>query len=697
MSYAKRRPLQCGVILLSLSLAACGGGGGGGVVPSTASTPQSIVSVNGDNVDFTGTIDSVSSSSFGIQVGSGAGHNTVKTTSSTVYVGAKPFVGESVEVVGTGSFSVSNSIVATKVMQLGASPSPSPTPAQVITPAPIATAPVLVATPAPLGSPIPIPSGVRAYGGPIVQMYSTGFSFYAGSNYGNMHENTQSTTTFVGPAPAVGSYAYITGPGTPGYYVNGSLVTITSGAPSSATVSGTVVAATTYGFTLNTGAANALPIGLTSSTVVGGAPLTAGSQVTVNGIGSASTSVVAVQIVVSAPTPPPGAIATPTPGPIAMTHVPTGDYLAGLYGTTAVSAAQAAPYLTWAQTDYRSANTISAAGIKTQLYVDPNREASTDPMWGYSYQTESDFAHDCSGSRITFNNTAGRYVMDPQSATLQQHFAQYVSSQTAKAHFDAVFEDNAGPLGPDQAYAAFSPSLPCGYSDAAWTAGGQTLDQAAPIPVIVNGINVPNGHDVSLTAQLYASSNTVGGNFEGCYDDVNKLKQTDWFWQTTENTELQTLAQGKLFVCMLRNQGAASSNTDARIYGYASYLLTYDPNNSVFWEEFQTPSGFHVEPESQLVPRDPLVPAPASITALQVGTNVFGREYAHCYIAGRFVSACAVVVNSDGYYSHTFPYPQYTHTLVLSGGGILDGGTMATNGPPPPQSIGPGEAVIAFP
>lgn len=685
----KRPFISCGVILLALSLVACGGAGqgGGSTLPAGAPTPQSIISNNGNNLDFTGTIDSVYATGFHIQVGTGAGYNNVGTTSTTLFVGAKPYVGETVEVVGTGSFAIANSIVATSVTQLGVSPSPSASPS--------ATAVPGAATPAPAGSPIPLPTGVRAYGGPVVQMYSTGFSFYAGTNYGNMHENTQSGTVFVGPAPAVGLYAYITGPGSPGYYVNGSLVTITSAAPSSTTVSGTVVAATTYGFTLNTGAQPALPIGLTSSTIVGGAPLTTGAQVTVNGIGSPSTSVVAVQIIVSAPTPAPGTTPTPTPGPIAMTHVPTGDYLAGLYGTTAVSPSQASPYLTWAQTDYHSAGTISSAGIKTQLYVDPNREASTDPMWSYSYATESDFAHDCSGNRITFN-TAGRYVMDPSSATLQQHFGQYVASQLSKAHFDAIFEDNAGPLGPDQAYAAFSPSLPCNYSDAAWTAGGQTLDQVPAIPIIVNGINIPNGHDVSETMQLY-TSNTLGGNFEGCYSDVTKLKQTDWFWQATENTEIQTIAQGKMFECMLRNQGTASSNTDARLYGYASYLLTYDPNKSVFWEEFQTASRFHVEPESQLVPLDPLVAAPSSIAGLQVGTNVFGREYAHCYIAGKFVSACAVAVNSDGYYSHTFPYPQYTHTLVLSGGGVLDGGTMATNGPAPPASLGPGEAVIAFP
>ncbi|MFN2448961.1 MAG: putative glycoside hydrolase [Candidatus Baltobacteraceae bacterium] len=695
MGWFEQRFTTCVASLLVCALAACGGGGAGGAVPAVGA--QSIISVNGNNLDFTGTIDQILASGFHMQVGTGGGYNTVTTTSSTVFTGAKPYVGEAVEVIGTGSFSIAKSIVATQVKQLGVSASPSPS-------ASLAPSPSLFSpTPAPVtlggttqSTAIVAPSGVMYFSGKIVQMYSTGFSFYAGTNYGNMHEVTQFSTQWAGPAPAVGDYAYITGPAQPGYWVNGSLVTITASPAASTTVSGTVNAATPYGFTLTT-ANGTIPVGLTSTTVIGGAPLYAGSTVTVTGIGSASISVVAVQIIVAAPAPPPNYAPTPTPGPISIVHVPTGDYLAGLYGTTAVTPAQAAPYLTWAQTDYHSASAISYSGIKTQLYVDPNREASTDPMWQYSYLTESDFAHDCGGNRITFGNSAGRYVMDPSSATLQQHFAQMVANQMSRAHFDLVWEDNAGPLGPDQAFATFSPALPCNYSDAGWIQGGLALNNGPALPVMVNGLNIPNGHATSEAMQLLSSSNTAGGNFEGCYSDVNKIKQSDWFWQVTENEELQTVALGKTFECMLRNQASAASNADARIYGYASYLLTYDPGKTTFWEEFGTTSGFHVEPESQLVALDPLTATPSDVSGLQTATGVYGREYQHCYVGGQFVSACAVEVNSDGYNPHVAPYPQYTHTLVLNGGGILDGGTMSTNGGAPPQTLAPAQAEILFP
>ncbi len=680
------------VLILSSLLAACGGGGG--AVPSASG--QSIVSVNGNNIDFTGKIDQLLPSGFHMEVGTGAGYNTVKTTASTVFVGAKPFVGEQVEVIGTGSFAVANSIVATQVKQLGVSPSPSasPSPSPTGTPGPTPT-PGLQGVGSQSTAIVP-PSGVSYYSGRIVQMYNTGFSFYAGTNYGNMHEVSQSFTKWVGPAPSVGQYAYITGPSQPGYWVNGSLVTVTSSPQASATVAGTIAAATPYGFTLTTAQGQTVPVGLTGSTVIGGGPMYEGSTVTVNGIGSAATSVVAVQIVVAAPTPAPNSSPTPTPGPISTLHVPTADYLAGLYGTTTVTAAQAAPYLSWAQTDYHSANSISSAGIQTQLYSDPNREASTDPMWQYSFATESDFAHDCNGNRIVFNDTAGRYVMDPTSATLQQHFAQMVATQMSRGHFDIVWEDNAGPLTPDQAFASFTPSLPCNYSDAEWIQGGLALNNAPALPVMVNGLNIPNGHAVSETMHSLHRPTRWAETLRAVIPMSISPNRATGSGRSLR-TRIQTVAQGKIFECMLRNQGAAASNADARLYGYASYLLTYDPSKTIFWEEFQTPSGFHVEPESQLVVSNPVVPTPADISGLQVGTSVYGREYQDCYIAGQFVSACAVVVNADGYNPHVFPYPQYTHSLVLSGGGILDGGTMSTNGPPPPQNLAPAEAEIVFP
>jgi hypothetical protein len=149
-------------------------------------------------------------------------------------------------------------------------------------------------------------------------------------------------------------------------------------------------------------------------------------------------------------------------------------------------------------------------------------------------------------------------------------------------------------------------------------------------------------------------------------------------------------------MCVLRDLNSASSETDPRIYTLASFLMTYNPSTSILWDQYATPSGFHVEPESQLVVLDPLVAAPSSVSALLQTGGTYGRQYKECFVAGQYVGPCAVVVNSNST-AAPFPFPQYTHTLVLSGSGVLDGGSVATNGPAPPLTLPGDEAAIVFP
>src|SRR5579864_1312488 len=77
-----------------------------------------------------------------------------------------------------------------------------------------------------------------------------------------------------------------------------------------------------------------------------------------------------------------------------VNHIPTGDFLGGVFGTHSIKWSQAAPYLTWAMTDKHDANAIAAAGIKTIFYSDPDRTLPGGPMYS---QDESTFAHACSG------------------------------------------------------------------------------------------------------------------------------------------------------------------------------------------------------------------------------------------------------------------------------------------------------------
>ncbi len=546
------------------------------------------------------------------------------------------------------------------------------------------------ASPTPQGSPIPVPTGLISASGTETYAYNGRVEIKQPSPKGYMWV-TPGTTVINGPL-AVGRYLVVTGtPSTAPYGINATTISVYASAPSSVTLTGTSAATTAYGFTLNVDSGHqAVPVILDGNTKISGGPLQTGQTLSVTGMGSASTTVTATQIAVSQP---PQIAPSATPGPIAQTHVMTGSYLGTPYGTTTVSPAQAAPYLTWAQTGISNIASIAAAGIETMTYFDPNRVLATDPLYN---SDETTFAHDCSGNRVTtVYKGITQYVMNAESPSFQTLYKNYVKSRIGSAPLNAVFVDNTLPL-----TAAINLSaLPCNYSDSAWLAGEAAVNQAAPVPTIFNGLSGLNGHNPSLDVSIVPQS--LGGNYEHCFSTSGstnpvQLKNDTWLWQAEENTALQVTAQNRIFSCMVRNLNDAAASTDPRMYVLASFLLTYSPQYSMLWEEFATPSGFPVMPESQLVPLNPVVPSPSAISGLLVSGGAYARQYNDCYVHGAFVGPCAVVVNSNRTGNVPFPYTQYQHTLTLSGEGVLDGGTMSTQGPPPPSSLGPTEGVVAF-
>jgi len=284
--------------------------------------------------------------------------------------------------------------------------------------------------------------------------------------------------------------------------------------------------------------------------------------------------------------------------------------------------------------------------------------------------------------------------VDPSSPSMQALFARYVASIAARAPFDAISEDDAGAL---SAYAAYSPfsAMPCNYDDAAWIVGGRALNAAPTVPVLFNGLSGLSGHAISLSTALLSGSNVIGGDFEGCYSSADQPKMTGWLWGTIESTELFAASQGKAFECLETDESAAASQADARLFAYASFLLTYDPARDILWEMESTSSGFHVLPESELVALQPKVAEPAAVKSLLLAGGAYGREYKACYIRGAFVGACAVAINPSAA-SVPFPFVAYRHSAVLAGADVLERGTISTTGAAPAR-LGPNEAAIVFP
>jgi hypothetical protein len=456
------------------------------------------------------------------------------------------------------------------------------------------------------------------------------------------------------------------------------------------TVYGVVASTYSGGFTIKTTTTckggGYLHIYYNSSTAFSGPRLAAGETAHVSGNGGCGTSVTAIRVTLYGTAPPSGS------GP---KHVLTSDYLGGKWGTKSIAWSAAAPYLTWAETSVQDSRAIAATGIKTMLYVDPNRARAGvgDPMYT---SDETTYSHNCSSTRVydVYHTSITQYVLNPGSSSTRALFAKYVNSLKASGHVDALFADNTGAL---SAFAPYDPfnAMPCYYSDAGWISAEIGLYQSSPVPVVFNGLSGLNGHAPSLSIGLLAGSNTVGGTLEDCYADNSMPKMTGWLWQAMENTELQVAARNKRFDCMGEDYGTASTQISARIYDYASFLLTYNPSTSVYRPGYATPSGFHVTPETLLVPTSPVVAAPSSISGLVHYGGTYVREYRTCYLRGTSVGACAVVVNSDTV-SHPFPFTQYHHTLSLSGNGVLDGGTVSTSGPAPPSTLAAKEAAIVF-
>lgn len=95
--------------------------------PAATTTPSSPAPFPTPMIYTSGSITGLFTGGFTMQTGVPHGYINVHTTASTVFTGAKPYTGESVQVAATGSWSTS--LTAVDVTQAGyATPTPQPTP-----------------------------------------------------------------------------------------------------------------------------------------------------------------------------------------------------------------------------------------------------------------------------------------------------------------------------------------------------------------------------------------------------------------------------------------------------------------------------------------------------------------------------------------------------------------------------------------
>jgi hypothetical protein len=633
---------------------------------------------------ITGTISAATS--YGFTLNTGAASVPIVLTSATAVTGGTLAVGQTVTLSGMGT--ASSAITATQIT-IAAAPSPSPTPIVASTPTP---------TPAPPGAPIPLPTGVFTQSGQITAVVSASkIEINAGSGCGYMYVYMSSSTNVWGAsAPQVGQYGEFVGTGTRCSSQNASSMTLSSSALGSTTVSGTVAAATSYGFTLSSGGSS-VPVVLTSSTVVYGATLSVGSSVTVTAVGSTASALTATQIAVQAPpTPTPTGSPTPTPAPIGTTHIMTADILYGYGGTpTTTSLSSVAPYVTWVQTDPSYAAQIRAAGIKVDIYTNFWRNYTSDnPNVGYT-DLEPGGAHaaaeavDCNNTTVYDSSYGGGYEADPRTSAALGHAQTVVNYRLNEfgGNYDAVFSDDSGSV--------WGITLPCNYGESAYDAAVNSVHSSLGVQMWVNALGAPPNPDAAV--DLVQPGNVLGAMCEICYagnGSNGDYVQTGTSWQNVEQAEIDTVAQHKVFWDYARATGDPGSETALRTYVYASLLLSGDPAYVMLQEAFQSATGFPVMPETGLVAENPLTTA-ASVSGYQAPGGAYFREFGACYYHGNFVSNCAVAINSSAV-GVPVPSTSYAHSLTLSGGGVLDGGSVSWSGPAVSQ-LAPGTAAILFP
>jgi hypothetical protein len=337
------------------------------------------------------------------------------------------------------------------------------------------------------------------------------------------------------------------------------------------------------------------------------------------------------------------------------------------------------PYVTWVQTDHTHASAFRSAGVKVDLYTNFWRNYTTNnPRIGYTDLAPggahaSAEARTCSGSVIHDPSYGGGYEADARTAAAKGHAlvtAGFVMNEHAGT-FDAVFSDDTNAMG--------GVPLPCNYSNSSYITAVNTVHAALASKVFFNAFGAVA--DPSQQVGLLAPANVLGGMCEICYDGSKNgvdYVHTGTRWINIENAEIQTVARHKIFWDYPRAIGYAQSETGIRKYAYASFLLGYDVHYAMLQEVLKTPSGFEVFPETGLVPMNPLTTA-SSVTGYKRSTGAYMREFAACYYRGVNKGKCAVVVN-PGTSTVSVPTTAYAHSLVLSGAGVLDGGTAGFTG-----------------
>jgi hypothetical protein len=365
--------------------------------------------------------------------------------------------------------------------------------------------------------------------------------------------------------------------------------------------------------------------------------------------------------------------------------------------------AKVAPFIDWAITIQgpkaaEMTTDLNSAGIHSVYYTDPNRQRTDGPEYT---NDESTFAHDCSGNRILITKLPYLfYLMNPSSPDLYQLWINEINRVRDQWGGDPqyVFEDTADHIN-------YVSAMPCDFWQPTWDASTNAMDvtfeNSIKLPIIYNAGDIHLlDNVVGVSPAVDIDPTTAGGLTEACFGNGFALAVPLQFgqdWLATQTQLLRMQHDRRLAICHANSLNDAAKYVDQRMYVYASFLLTYDPQYSIFTELYSTPSKLTVFPEVYLVPHFAYQPIIHNIDQLEQAGGSYAQQYARCDFYGKPIRGCAFVVNPSRTKSVPFPFKGlYSATLVLKGYSVVDGGKARVDGPAPSAMIPPESAVVAL-
>ena len=388
----------------------------------------------------------------------------------------------------------------------------------------------------------------------------------------------------------------------------------------------------------------------------------------------------------------------------AESHVPTAVYCCHGYANDTVSPYQAAPFVNWATTDLPDgAIADRLAGIQhTVQYIDASRIYTTDSAYRFvdGGQFAGAVATNCAGQPIRTSKPVG-YLVDPWKPETVRLLDWSVDHRFNPAYSNYFFDDvdayrwdlaNGPPCTGNPPQPWTEPATAKEYADLLSAVRIDATGRAETPKIVFNGLSMyadkPDMHLVPLYA--LAAPNVVGGMCEGCYaDNTPDALKNGIVWQDDLDIEIKTIHLHKIFWDYVRY---IANDPNARIYTFASFMLAWDPNYSIYQTAYKPANlgQLHITPETGLVAHDPLKRNVSGVYDLRDPGGTYVREYRNCYYRALPIGPCAFVVNSDNL-PHGAPKLSitYHHTVALSGGMVLEGGTLSTSGGELPGVIPP--------